>query len=167
MIHVTPLSRLHETIRLTGARHMLTLMSVDAVVERPRDLGDGRWLQLAMHDIAAPREGYSAPREDQVASILDFAHDWDRRTPMVVHCFAGISRSTAAAYAIAAALRPDIDEDELARTLRASSPSATPNPLIVAHADRLLKRKGRMVAAIERIGRGADAFEGNPFFLRA
>lgn len=35
----------------------------------------------------------------------------------------------------------------------------------MAIADRMLDRDGRMVAAIARIGRGADAFEGTPFTL--
>ena len=84
---------------------------------------------------------------------------------LVVHCHAGISRSTAAAYVIACARRPDLDEGHLADELRRLSPSATPNPLIVAHGDAALGREGRMVEAIRRIGRGAEAFEGVPFRL--
>ncbi|TIO01331.1 MAG: protein tyrosine phosphatase, partial [Mesorhizobium sp.] len=83
----------------------------------------------------------------------------------VVHCYAGISRSTASAYIIAAALAPKRDEAELAKTLRFLSPSATPNPRLIAVADMLLGREGRMIAAVEAIGRGADAFEGIPFEL--
>ncbi|TIP32357.1 MAG: protein tyrosine phosphatase, partial [Mesorhizobium sp.] len=89
----------------------------------------------------------------------------DRAKPMVVHCYAGISRSTASAYIIAAALAPKRDEAELAKTLRFLSPSATPNPRLIAVADMLLGREGRMIAAVEAIGRGADAFEGIPFEL--
>ncbi|TIW69787.1 MAG: protein tyrosine phosphatase, partial [Mesorhizobium sp.] len=91
---------------------------------------------------------------------------WDRAKPLVVHCYAGISRSTASAYIIAAALAPKRDEVELAQTLRTLSPSATPNPRLIAVADALLGRDGRMIAAIEAIGRGADAFEGIPFELK-
>jgi predicted protein tyrosine phosphatase len=83
----------------------------------------------------------------------------------VVNCYAGISRSTASAYIIAAALAPSRDEAELANTLRRLSPSATPNPRLVALADRILGRDGRMISAIAAIGRGAEAFEGTPFAL--
>ncbi len=65
----------------------------------------------------------------------------------------------------ACALAPERDEGTIADALRAASPSATPNRLFVEIADRLLGRDGRMVAAIARIGRGADAFEGTPFVL--
>ncbi len=62
-------------------------------------------------------------------------------------------------------LAPERDEAEIAAALRAASPSATPNPRLVAIADGLLGRSGRMVAAIAAIGRGAEAFEGVPFTL--
>lgn len=105
------------------------------------------------------------PGEVHVAALLDFARGWDRAKPMVINCYAGISRSTASAYIIAAALAPQRDEMELALTLRALSPSATPNPRLIALADRVLGRGNRMVDAIASIGRGADAYEGVPFVL--
>lgn len=162
-IWVTPLSGLERTLRDTGALDMLSLLSVGAAFERPAGFDPARCMHLAMHDIAEPREGLVAPSPHHVAAILDFGRGWDRKSPLLIHCYAGISRSTAAAYAIAAALQPGRDEDDLARELRRLAPSATPNPLIVAHADALLGRDGRMSEAIRKIGRGADAFEGTPF----
>ena len=50
----------------------------------------------------------------------------------------------------------DRDEAEIARTIREASPTAMPNARIVSIADRLLKRDGRMVSAVEtRTGRSA------------
>jgi predicted protein tyrosine phosphatase len=83
----------------------------------------------------------------------------------LIHCWAGISRSTASAFAALCILRPSADEIELAQELRAASPSATPNRLITTQVDRLLGRKGRMLKAVEQIGRGANAYEGSPFIL--
>jgi len=122
-------------------------------------------LHLEMNDIAEVQSGMTLPGEVHVRSLLDFAYGWDRARPLVIHCYAGISRSTAAAYIITAALRPERDVKELAATLRWLSPSATPNPRLIAVADVLLGRQGRMVEAIKSIGRGADAFEGTPFEL--
>lgn len=166
MIWVTPLSGLDRTLQTSGARHLLSLLSVGAEFSRPEGLAAEQCLHLSMHDIAETREGLVAPSSDHVARILDFGLKWQRQTPLLIHCFAGISRSTAAAYVIAAALRPDRDEEELAIKLRESAPSATPNPLIVAHADALLGRNGRMSAAIRGIGRGAEAREGTPFSMK-
>ena len=60
---------------------------------------------------------------------------------------------------------PQRDERNIANALRRASPTATPNIRIVSLADRLLGRDGRMVAAIETIGRGIMAEEATPFRL--
>jgi predicted protein tyrosine phosphatase len=122
-------------------------------------------LWLSLHDIAEARDGMILPGELHVRKLLDFARSWDLAKPMVIHCYAGISRSTASAYIVAAALAPDRDEFELAGTLRRLSPTATPNPLLIELADGLLGRQGRMVDAVRQIGRGTEAFEGEPFML--
>ncbi|HKS86560.1 MAG TPA: protein tyrosine phosphatase, partial [Pseudolabrys sp.] len=90
---------------------------------------------------------------------------WDRKTPMVMHCFAGISRSTAAAYVAACALNPKRDEMQIAWDIRRASRTAQPNARIVSVADRLLRRDGRMIRAIDAIGPGEAATEGQPFRL--
>lgn len=164
-LHVCPLSRLPETLAATGASHCMTLMKVGTAISRPATIASDRHCVVAVSDIVAPLDGHVLPGETHVRAILDFALDWDRARPLVIHCYAGISRSTAAAYIAACALDPDRDEGEIARDLRTASPSATPNRLFVEIADRLLGREGRMAAAIAGIGRGADAFEGEPFHL--
>ena len=165
MIHVCSLSKVEETVTRTGAERLLSLLAAGTDVIRPASILAENHLHLVMHDIAVAQDGMTMPGEEHVRALLDFAYRWDRAKPMVVHCYAGISRSTASAYIIAAALAPRRDEAELARTLRFLSPSATPNPRLIAVADTLLGRDGRMIAAIAAIGRGADAFEGTPFEL--
>jgi len=166
MIHVCSLAKVDETVTKTGAERLLSLLAAGTELVRPASIVPENHLHLVMHDIAVAQEGMTMPGEEHVRNLLDFARQWDRVKPMVVHCYAGISRSTASAYIIAAALAPKRDEVELAQTLRALSPSATPNPRLIAVADTLLERNGRMVEAIQAIGRGADAFEGTPFALR-
>lgn len=165
MLFVCPLSRLEETVSLTRAERVVSLLSAGTALTRPASIAPRNHLLLSMHDIAEARPDMTPPGQEHVERLIAFARTWDRTRPTVVHCFAGISRSTAAAYIIAATLVPGRDERELARALRLASASATPNPRLVALADGLLDRQGRMVAAIADIGRGADAFEGMPFEL--
>jgi predicted protein tyrosine phosphatase len=165
MIHVCSLARLQETVEDTGARHIVSLIGDEARLDRPEGIAPENHLWLRLHDISTPLDGYIMPGEAHVAELLDFVRAWDRRTPLVVHCFAGISRSTASAFASVCALNPHRDEDSIAQALRRASPTATPNIRIVSLADRLLGRDGRMVAAIETIGRGALAAEATPFRL--
>ena len=165
MIHVCSLARLEETVTRIGARRVVSLVNAGTPMRLPATVRHDDHLFLAMNDITEPLPGMTPPGEAHVATLIDWLKDWDRADPLVIHCFAGISRSTAAAYTAVLALDPSRDEADLARTLRARAPSATPNRRIVAIADRLLGRGGRMTQAIDSIGRGADAFEGTPFEL--
>ena len=87
------------------------------------------------------------------------------RRAIVVHCYAGISRSTAGAFITACALNPERDERTIARLIRDASPTAQPNLRLVALADNLLGRKGRMVKAVDTLGPALSAYEGVPFRL--
>ena len=165
MIHVCSLARLHETVEETGARHVVTLLGNEDNVLRPHGVPEANHLWLRMHDIATPLGGYVSPETEHLERLIGFVQGWDRTSPLVMHCFAGISRSTAAAFVSVCALNPTRDELAVARALRDASPTATPNPRIVALADDLLGRSGRMVTAIEIIGRGDYATEGAPFRL--
>src|SRR5215211_4296750 len=165
MIHVCSLSRLHETVLDTGARHIVTLLKDTDLVQRPECILEDNHLILGMDDITDALDGYVVPCEEHVTKLLTFVRGWDRAKPLVVHCYAGISRSTAGAYVAACALNPHRDEWAIARELRRVSPTATPNSRLVALADRILCRDGRMVAAIDAIGRGAIAYEADPFRL--
>ena len=84
---------------------------------------------------------------------------------MLIHCFAGVSRSTAAAFIAVCALSPGRDENEIAWAIRQASPTATPNARLVAVADAILDRSGRMTTAISAIGRGETCEVGVPFML--
>lgn len=165
MIHVCSLAHLNSTVDETGARHIVTLLRRTDRVERPAHIAPENHLVLAVDDITAPMEGYAAPGDEHVQRLIDFVGKWDRTAPMVVHCFAGISRSTASAFVAACALNPQRDELEIAWQVRRASRTAQPNARIVSIADRLLKRDGRMVRAIDTIGPGDAAAEGHPFRL--
>ena len=172
MILVCPISRLGETVEQSRARHVVTLVRDDELVRRERTQllrngiapDDHLWLQ--MDDIADEIDGMIAPSEKHVDQLVTFLDRWDRAQPMVVHCFAGISRSTAAAFIAACALSPERDEDEIAARLRAASATATPNSRLVALADAYLGRQGRMTRAVDRIGFGLGAYEAAPFGLK-
>ena len=165
MIHVCSLARLEETVTRSGARRVVSLVNAGTPMRLPAAVRHDDHLFLAMNDIVEALPGMTPPGERHLATYLEWLQAWDRAHPLVVHCYAGISRSTAAAYVAVCALAPDRDEEELALLLRARAPSATPNRLIVDIADAMLGRQGRMSRAIAAIGRGAEAFEGTPFVL--
>ena len=163
MLHFCSLAALPDTVKETGASHVLTVMANVDQVQRPVSVLEANHLKVSMDDITEHMDGFMAPSDAHIEKVLAFVRGWDRRAPMVVHCYSGISRSTAAAFVSVCALNPERDELSVARALRDASPTACPNSRIVALADGVLGRSGRMTAAIEAIGRGSFASEGVPF----
>lgn len=164
-VHVCPLAHVSATVLSAEASHLISLINEDTPVQRPESIAAENHLFLGINDITEPMDGMILPDEEHVRELIDFVRTWDGSRPLVVHCYAGISRSTAAAFIALCVARPNRDERAIARSLRKAASFATPNARLVALADDILRRKGRMVAAISEIGRGELAFEGEPFAL--
>lgn len=168
-IIVCPLSKAAQLAREHKASHVVSLLDPDTPFPLVREVGD-RHLRLEIHDIETPVEGLDICCKDRMKMILDFVGGWTPAAPILIHCYAGLSRSTATAYITACTHNPNADEEEIALALREASPHASPNRHLVALADAALGRSGRMTRAIERIGRGAswyDIGENTPFTLAA
>src|SRR6266403_792415 len=163
MIHVCSLAALPDTVKPTGASHILTVMANVDQVQRPASVLEANHLKVSMDDITEQMDGFVAPCDAHSERVLNFVRNWDRSAPMVVHCYAGISRSTASAFAAACALNPHRDEISIARQIRQASPSAWPNRLIISLADKALGREGRMLRALDEMGPGNMTVEGRPF----
>ena len=163
MIHVCSLAALPDTVKATGASHVLTVMANVDKVQRPDSILPANHLKVQMDDITEDLAGFVAPSEAHIEQVLSFVRRWDRSAPLVIHCYAGISRSTASAFAAVCALNPQRDEFVIARKIREASPIASPNRLIVSLADGLLGRGGRMLRALDEMGPGSMNIEGRPF----
>lgn len=118
--------------------------------------GAHRRTVLRFHDVIDPDPGMTMPTADHVRQILEFGSELaaeaeqkaDRH--LLVHCHAGVSRSTAAMLSLMAQVNPDEPEDQLFARLRAIRPQAWPNSLMIGFADDMLGREGRLVAALRR-----------------
>ena len=106
MLHVCSLAALPDTVKATGASHILTVMANVDQVQRPPSVLEQNHLKVSMDDITEHMDGFMAPSDAHIEKVLAFVRGWDRRAPMVVHCYAGISRSTASAFAAACMLNP-------------------------------------------------------------
>jgi predicted protein tyrosine phosphatase len=165
-IVVSPLKAIAEMAVRHKAREMITLIAEKHDFHRPGVIDPTRHLSISVNDIAfAGKDGLIAPQEAHVREIIAFARSWDQTSPLLIHCWMGVSRSPAAALIAALAANSDLDDAELARSLRAASPQATPNTRLVEIGDTVLARSGRLVAAVKAIGRGADYMGDAPFVL--
>src|SRR6202047_603084 len=163
MIHVCSLAALPDTVKTTGASHILTVMANVDQVQRPASVLEANHLKVSMDDITEQMDGFVAPCDAHIERVLNFVRGWDRSAPLVVHCYAGISRSTASAFAAACALNPHRDEMSIARKIRQAYPNAFPQRLIGKIADKALGREGRMLRALDEMGPGSMMVEGRPF----
>lgn len=158
---ICPLHEVGEQLRRWQPSHVISLASPGS--EQAVIPSDVERLSLIFHDIPELRPGLQAASTAQIDRLIAFARNWPQDRPLLIQCWAGVSRSPAAAYAIACALSSERRETILAQALRLAAPFATPNPRLIALADQALGREGRMVEAIRAIGRGAETSLGSAF----
>jgi predicted protein tyrosine phosphatase len=154
-ILVTSLSAVEDTIRRDRPSHLVTLLSPEHMIDTPAGITGDRHLRLAVNDVAEARDSEAPPGAEHIEHLLSFGRTWNADAPILVHCWAGISRSTAAAYILLCDRHEPGAEMEIARALRYRAPHACPNPLMIRIADAMLERDGRMIDAIQGIGRGS------------
>ena len=79
---------------------------------------------LRFHDAIEPEPDVLLPQKADVEAILTFGRDAAEAGGLLIHCHAGISRSTAATLMILAQAHPREGEDELAERLLQTRPQA-------------------------------------------
>jgi predicted protein tyrosine phosphatase len=112
-------------------------------------------LTLRFHDAIVPHPDFVLPTRADIAAILEFGQSVPAgdMSHLLVHCHMGISRSTAAMTALLIQAHPEAQEDSVFAHILAIRPKAWPNSLMIRHADVLLGRGGRLVAAVARFYR--------------
>jgi predicted protein tyrosine phosphatase len=106
-------------------------------------------LELRFHDVIDAGPGWVAPDPEDVERLLAFGRELTqaRETHLLVHCHAGVSRSTAAATLILAQTRPDRPAEQALEEVVRQRPRAWPNLRILELGDALLGRGGEIVNA--------------------
>ena len=140
----------------TGVTHVLSIL--DPGWPEPEALGAfdaHRRLELRFHDVIEADPGWIAPERLDVEQLLSFGRDLteSRGTHLLVHCHAGVSRSTAAATLILAQARPDRPAEEVLQAVVRQRSHAWPNLRILELGDALLDRRGEIVDAARAIYR--------------
>jgi len=164
-IWICSLAAAPQLVRQLRPSRVVSLLSPYDTFPAFEGFGSDLHLQVPIHDIVDDVGEWRAPDLSDAESVINFVQPWDRAAPMLIHCWAGISRSTASAFITACLHNPEAEEQEIAAAIRAASPTASPNKRLVAHADVLLGRNGRMNHAVESIGRGSAAMEAQAFSI--
>ena len=137
-----------------NASHVLSILDPDhPVPEAFGAFGEHEKLELRFHDIIDPMPGLLAPEPKDVAALLAFGGDMNGATHLLVHCFAGISRSTASMAMILAQAMPDMAEDAVLAMVLGIREKAWPNLRMIEFGDAMLGRNGRLVEATHALHR--------------
>lgn len=151
-----------------GVTHVLSILDPGSPEPEPFSGFDiARRLRLRFHDVIESRPGWIAPERWDVELLLAFSRDLalSRRAHLLVHCHAGVSRSTAAATLVMAQASPNRPAEELLREIVRLRPRAWPNLRILELGDDILGRGGEIIEAAHAHYR--RALEREPWLAEA
>lgn len=143
----------------TGVSHVLSILDPDwPVPDAFGAFGEHAKLELRFHDIIEECDPEMiAPQREHVADLLAFGQKLSSELQgdahLLVHCHAGVSRSTASMALILAQALPDMAASRIFEEVLRIRPQAWPNLRILELGDAQLSRRGELVAAAAGIYR--------------
>jgi predicted protein tyrosine phosphatase len=132
---------------LAAARRIVSILDSGAPSPPQLDGLAADILTLRFDDVIVPGGRYRPPERTDIEQLLAFDRDHKTTDTLVIHCTAGISRSTAALVILLAQRRPGTEPAVFAE-LREIRPQAWPNSLMIGLADELLGAQGRLKQAL-------------------
>ena len=161
-IYVSSLDDMPGLVRRFAIRDLVSVIQRDHQPPTPAGIDPDRHHRCPVADIVEPRPGEVLPQTEHVRDLIEFLATWDGEAPLLTHCHAGVSRSSAAAL-IAHVLQTG-NPTRSATALREASPYAWPNRRIVALADSILEFGGKLVDAREAMS--APIWERDPEYVK-
>lgn len=160
-IHICSLFDMHHYASTLQPGFLVSAIQPEFQPETPPEVTAARHHRMAVHDITDPALGSVHTQHDHIEDLINFLQAWSTSNEsLLIHCYAGISRSTAVAL-LALFIKKQCAELDAALALRTAAPHARPNRLIISLADEILALNGRLVAALEAMGSGIPAIEGS------
>ena len=149
-IYVSSLADMPRLVREFCVRDLVSVIDPEAQPPTPPEIDPTRHHRCAVHDITQPSPGEISPQTKHIKALIEFLDSRKSEVPLLVHCLAGVSRSTAVAL-IAHTLKTG-DPHKSAEALRKASSYAWPNRRILALADAILGLDGELIDAREAMG---------------
>ena len=164
MIIVSSYWALEEALERYKPAYLVSLIENANAVPTPAYIDANNHLRLSFHDIEYEIPGISPSMAD-IEKIIELALRWKgSREPILVHCVAGVSRSSAAGLIIASVRQPN-NEAKLAWHLKQQSPYCHPNRLMIKLADHVLSLEGKLIDAVDFMGEPDENVRPQPFVL--
>jgi predicted protein tyrosine phosphatase len=147
-----------------GITHVLSILDPGWPDPEPiRNFDLNRRLKLNFHDVIEPTPGWIPPERWDVELLLAFGRNLSETAHqpaedsgvahLLVHCHAGVSRSTASAILLLAQCNPARPAQDVVGQVIRLRPRAWPNLRIVEMGDELLGRGGELVSSVSMLYR--------------
>lgn len=138
--------------------HVLSILDPEwPVPEVFGTFGEHEKLELRFHDVIEEGPGTVVPSPIHIEQLLAFGRGLDREPAadahLLVHCHAGVSRSSASMALLIAQAMPDRPGEAIFAEILRIRPQIWPNLRIVEMGDRALGRNGELIAAAHGIYR--------------
>ena len=136
---------------LAGFSHVLSIL--DPEEPPPKSIAAfnaDRWLDLRFHDVIEPDPGFVLVKARHVEQLLEFGGEAMASGPgahLLIHCHAGVSRSTAAAILCLIQAYPSRSAYQALGDVVCIRPGAWPNLRVLELGDDALGRHGEIIAA--------------------
>jgi|APSaa5957512535_1039671.scaffolds.fasta_scaffold67592_3 predicted protein tyrosine phosphatase len=138
MIIVSSLWQADDAIRDFNVRHVISLNDPGSVPPPMLSISKANRICVEFHDVTKETTNQIAPTIEDIETIISFGRGvLDGGDPVLIHCVAGVSRSTAAGLILAASYNK-VEPDELVKLLRCKAPYSQPNTLMVQLGDSSL-----------------------------
>ena len=135
-----------------GASHVLSLL--DPGIPAPPELdrvGSSNRVELRFHDVIDALPQTRPPAAEDIEQILALGSELALSRPshrhLLIHCHAGISRSTSAAALLWAQGEPSRSPTDIFAEIGRRRPRAWPNLLLLEYGEAALGRAGEIVPA--------------------
>jgi predicted protein tyrosine phosphatase len=137
-----------------GVSHVLSILDPEWPIPTAfGSFGEHERLELRFHDVVEAEPSIVAPQPEHVRELLAFGRDLTPGAHLLVHCHAGVSRSTASLSLILAQALPACPAKAIFAEVLRIRPIAWPNLRIIELGDLLLQRDGTLTAALHEVFR--------------
>jgi predicted protein tyrosine phosphatase len=165
LIVVSSLWQIDDAIRDFNIRHVISLNDPNSVPPPIPDIPKSNRLCVEFHDVTEEMPHRITPTIEDIETIISFGRGvLDGGDPVLIHCVAGVSRSTAAGLIVAANCSTK-EPDELVKLLRNKAPYCQPNTLMIRLGDNSMALNGELISAVGSMDDPDQKATPEPFVL--
>jgi predicted protein tyrosine phosphatase len=144
-IRICGFSELQDCIRQFNPTHVISVIrSIEPI--------EGKHLVIPCDDIPMPIEGMQEPTSEHLAAAMAFTEHLNENDRVIVHCFAGQSRSTAIAIAIL--IQHGLTSKQAFDHVSRLRSILLPNTRIIEYTDAYFNLGGELIQLVEDHRRG-------------